>query len=52
MLDAVEELKQKLQVNARVLRNNKWKSIPARELIPGDIIKIRMGDFVPAGKYL
>jgi H+-transporting ATPase len=46
--NAVEALKKKLQVNAKVLRDGTWKTVPARELVPGDIIRIRIGDFVPA----
>ena len=46
--DAVDTLKQKLRVNARTLRDGKWQMIPARELVPGDIVRIRAGDFVPA----
>ncbi|MGG6460290.1 MAG: HAD-IC family P-type ATPase, partial [Candidatus Eiseniibacteriota bacterium] len=45
---AVELLKKKLRVNARVLRNDAWSVIPARELVPGDIIRLRSGDFIPA----
>ncbi|KAA8921967.1 plasma-membrane proton-efflux P-type ATPase [Thermoplasma sp.] len=45
---AVELLKQKLQVQARVLRDGNWTVIPAREIVPGDIVRIRAGDFVPA----
>ncbi len=45
---AVEALKEKLRVNARVLRDGNWKLVPARELVPDDIIRIRSGDFVPA----
>ena len=45
---AVESLKKKLQINAKVLRGGAWKTVPARELIPGDIIRVRIGDFVPA----
>ncbi|WP_369609457.1 plasma-membrane proton-efflux P-type ATPase [Sulfurisphaera javensis] len=45
---ALELLKQKLQVQARVLRNGEWKLIPARLLVPGDIVRVRAGDFVPA----
>jgi len=45
---AVEALKKRLRVNARVLRNGVWKIVPARELVPGDMIRVRSGDFVPA----
>lgn len=46
--NAVEALKKKLQINAKVLREGVWKTVPSRELVPGDIIRIRIGDFVPA----
>jgi H+-transporting ATPase len=45
---AVETLKQKLHVNARALRDGSWMMVTARELVPGDIVRIRSGDFVPA----
>lgn len=45
---AVEALKEKLRVNARALRDGAWKVVPARELVPGDVVRIRSGDFVPA----
>ena len=45
---AVEALKERLQVNARVLRDGLWKVVMARELVPGDIVRNRPGDFVPA----
>jgi len=44
----MEYLKQKLELEVRVLRDGEWKTIPARELVPGDIIRLRMGDIVPA----
>jgi H+-transporting ATPase len=44
----VETLRQRLQVNARVLRQAAWQVIPARELVPGDIIRVRPGDIIPA----
>ncbi|MDA8123676.1 MAG: plasma-membrane proton-efflux P-type ATPase [Deltaproteobacteria bacterium] len=44
----VETLRKKLQVSARVLRDATWQSIPARELVPGDIVRVRPGDIVPA----
>jgi len=46
--NAVELLKQKLRVRARVIRSSNWKQIEARFLVPGDIIDIRLGDVVPA----
>jgi len=44
----VEALRKQLQVNARVLRDAAWQVIPARELVPGDIIRVRPGDIIPA----
>lgn len=46
--NAVEALRKKLQINVKLLRDGIWKILPARELVPGDIIRIRIGDFVPA----
>jgi magnesium-transporting ATPase (P-type) len=44
----VETLRQRLQVSARVLREASWQVIPARELVPGDIVRVRPGDIIPA----
>jgi H+-transporting ATPase len=44
----VETLRRRLQVNARVLREANWQVIPTRELVPGDIVRVRTGDIVPA----
>jgi len=44
----VEMLRRRLQVNARVLREARWELVPARELVPGDIVRVRPGDIVPA----
>jgi plasma-membrane proton-efflux P-type ATPase len=44
----VEALRRRLQVNARVRRDSSWQVIPARELVPGDIVRVRPGDIVPA----
>ncbi len=44
----IEYLKQKMAVYARVLRDMQWTEIPARELVPGDIVRLRIGDIVPA----
>ncbi|HVY31980.1 MAG TPA: plasma-membrane proton-efflux P-type ATPase [Polyangiaceae bacterium] len=45
---AVEALRRRLRVNARVLRDASWQVEPARELVPGDIVRVRSGDIVPA----
>ncbi|MDD1758063.1 MAG: plasma-membrane proton-efflux P-type ATPase [Methanotrichaceae archaeon] len=41
-------LKQNLHIKARVNRDGKWLHIPAIELVPGDLVRLRAGDFVPA----
>jgi plasma-membrane proton-efflux P-type ATPase len=44
----VETLRQRLRVSARVLRDCAWQVLPARELVSGDIVRVRSGDIVPA----
>ena len=44
----VETLRRRLQVSARVLREAQWRVVPARELVPGDILRMRPGDIIPA----
>jgi plasma-membrane proton-efflux P-type ATPase len=44
----IEALKQRLQITARVLRDARWRGVPARELVAGDVVRVRAGDFVPA----
>ena len=46
--NAIELLKRRLSLNAKVLRDGKWEVVPARELVPGDIVRVRLGDIVPA----
>jgi H+-transporting ATPase len=50
--NAIAALKAKLAIKARVRREGKWTALPARELVPGDIIRIRLGDIVPADARL
>jgi len=45
---AVELLRQKLTLKARVKRAGEWSLIPARELVPGDVVRLRAGDLAPA----
>jgi H+-transporting ATPase len=44
----VETLRRRLQVSARVRRDASWRVVAARELVPGDIVRLRAGDIVPA----
>src|SRR5579862_8220141 len=44
----VEALRRRLQVSARVRRDSNWQVIPARDLVPGDVVRVRPGDIVPA----
>jgi H+-transporting ATPase len=44
----VEALRRRLQVSARVRRDSSWEVIPARELVPGDVVRLRSGDIIPA----
>ena len=46
--NAIEALKQRLAPVARVLRDGEWRDIPARELVPGDLVFLRLGAIVPA----
>jgi H+-transporting ATPase len=46
--NTIEALKAKLAVQARVKRDGAWKTIPARELVPGDYVRLRIGEIVPA----
>ncbi len=47
-LSALSVLKQKLAKKATVLRNSVFTSVDAKELVPGDIIKIKIGEILPA----
>ena len=50
--NAIAALKAKLAIKARVQRDGKWVNPPARELVPGDVIRMRLGDIVPADARL
>ncbi|MGO9271648.1 MAG: plasma-membrane proton-efflux P-type ATPase [Terriglobia bacterium] len=50
--NAIAALKAKLAVKARVKRDGKWTTPAARELVPGDVIRVRLGDIVPADARL
>jgi H+-transporting ATPase len=50
--NTIEALKQKLAAKARVKRGGSWQTIPARELVPGDVIRLRIGEIIPADARL
>jgi H+-transporting ATPase len=45
---ALAILRQRLSILARALRDQRWQLLPAKELVPGDVVHVRMGDLVPA----
>ncbi|MEM3832145.1 MAG: plasma-membrane proton-efflux P-type ATPase [Thermoprotei archaeon] len=45
---ALQFLKKRLAIKAKVLREGKWILKDAKEIVPGDIILVRLGDLVPA----
>lgn len=45
---AISLLKQSLALKARALRDGRMTDLPAAELVPGDVVRIRLGDIVPA----
>jgi H+-transporting ATPase len=45
---ALALLRQRLDIQARVLRDGRWQRVQARNLVPGDAVHVRMGDLVPA----
>jgi H+-transporting ATPase len=46
--NAVDALKQQLALESHVRRDGAWRSIDAVDLVPGDIVRLRLGDIVPA----
>ncbi len=49
---ALKALKSQLALKARVLRDGQWQEILAADLVPGDVIRIRLGDIIPADVQL
>ncbi len=46
--NALALLRSRLEVQARAMRDGVWQTLAAQDLVPGDLIHIRMGDLVPA----
>ncbi|NOY62117.1 MAG: HAD-IC family P-type ATPase [Gammaproteobacteria bacterium] len=51
-LNALKALKQRLANEVIVLRDGDYRTVLARELVPGDLIKLKIGDIVPADVQL
>jgi H+-transporting ATPase len=50
--NAIAALKARLAPEARVKRDGQWRTLPARELVPDDVIRLRLGEIVPADAQL
>jgi H+-transporting ATPase len=50
--NALDALKKQLALKARALRDGRWGEVEARALVPGDVIRVRLGDIVPADTVL
>ncbi len=46
--NVLESLKQRLALKARVLRDGQWQTIDSREVVPGDMVRVGVGDILPA----
>lgn len=50
--EALASIRKMLSIHAHVRRDDEWVEIVAEELIPGDIVRLRSGDRVPADMRL
>jgi H+-transporting ATPase len=48
----LQALKARLALSASVRRDDAWTSLPAEQLVPGDLIKLSLGGIVPADARL
>jgi H+-transporting ATPase len=48
----LKALRSRLALNASVLRDGKWKTLPAAQLVRGDLVKLSLGAVVPADVHL
>ncbi len=46
--NAVDDLKKQLALKARAKRDGQWQEVEASSLVPGDIVRLRLGDIIPA----
>jgi H+-transporting ATPase len=50
--NAIAALRKQLAIKAKVKRDGKWTDPSAKELVPGDVIRLMLGDIVPADARL
>jgi H+-transporting ATPase len=50
--NAIDALKKRLAIVSKAKRDGKWINPPARDLVPGDVIRLRLGDIIPADARL
>jgi H+-transporting ATPase len=50
--NAIAALMKRLAIVSKAKRDGKWINPPARELVPGDVIRLRLGDIIPADARL
>jgi H+-transporting ATPase len=50
--NAIAALKKNLALKAKVKRDGNWTNIDSRELVPGDIVRLHIGDIIPADARL
>jgi H+-transporting ATPase len=50
--NTIAALKRRLALQARTKRDGKWTALPARELVPGDVVRLRIGEIIPADAKL
>jgi H+-transporting ATPase len=50
--NALSLLRQRLAIQVRVLRDGRWQLTLAQDLVPGDLVHVRMGDLTPADLLL
>jgi H+-transporting ATPase len=46
--NAVDALKKQLALKARAKRDGQWQEVDAISLVPGDVVRLRLGDIIPA----
>lgn len=46
--NAIKKLQEKLTVQVKVRRDGSWLFLPSRQVVPGDLVELNVGDLVPA----